>query len=132
MISYFQTESDETNQPRLLLTAAVAAGYSTVASAYDIGRVSAALDYIHLMSYDLHGGWDSQIGHHSQYKAHSTDLSSKLNTEYALNLWIDGGCPPSKMVFGMPAYGRGFKTVGNAHAGSIGEAAAVSNRNYDS
>ena len=50
----------------MLLTAAVAAGQSTVDTAYDIPRISAALDYIHIMAYDLHGGWESTLGHHSQ------------------------------------------------------------------
>ena len=60
----FEEEASRTGQPRLLLTAAVAAGKSTVDSAYDIPRISASLDYIHLMAYDLHGGWETKIGHH--------------------------------------------------------------------
>ena len=121
----FGAEAIQTGKDPLLVTAAVAAGYSTVETAYDIPRIASALDYIHLMSYDLHGGWDAKIGHHSQYYGHSTDESNKLNTNYALNLWIDGGCPPEKMVFGMPAYGRGFTTVGSANSNSIGQTSGV-------
>ena len=34
----------------MLVTAAVAAGQATVETAYDIPRISAALDYIHIMA----------------------------------------------------------------------------------
>ena len=62
----YEAEAVATGQERLLVTAAVAAGQSTVDSAYDIPRISAALDYIHIMAYDLHGGWENTLGHHSQ------------------------------------------------------------------
>ena len=52
----------------MLVTAAVAAGQATVETAYDIPRISAALDYIHIMAYDLHGGWENTLGHHSQVR----------------------------------------------------------------
>ena len=62
----YEAESASTGKERLLVTAAVAAGQSTVDTAYDIPRISAALDYIHIMAYDLHGGWENTLGHHSQ------------------------------------------------------------------
>ena len=106
----FEQEAIATGRERLLLTAAVAAGQSTVETAYDIPRISAALDYIHIMSYDLHGAWENTLGHHSQFVAHPNDPSGTiLATDYAINYWVNGGLPPSKLVYGMPAYGRGFK-----------------------
>jgi chitinase len=48
----------------MLVTAAVAAGESTVLSAYEISEIGKSLDYIHIMAYDLHGGWESTVGHH--------------------------------------------------------------------
>ena len=58
----------------MLVTAAVAAGQATVETAYDIPRISAALDYIHIMAYDLHGGWENTLGHHSQVRIKRTFL----------------------------------------------------------
>ena len=48
-----------------LLTAAVSASKSVTANGYDVPEISAALDYIHLMSYDLHGSWENQVDHHA-------------------------------------------------------------------
>ena len=62
----YEAEAAATGQERMLVTAAVAAGKSTAETAYDVPRISAALDYIHIMAYDLHGGWESTLGHHSQ------------------------------------------------------------------
>ena len=62
----YEAEAIATGQERMLVTAAVAAGKSTAETAYDVPRISAALDYIHIMAYDLHGGWERTLGHHSQ------------------------------------------------------------------
>ena len=109
----FEEESARTGNPKLLLTAAVAAGKYTVDLAYDIPRISAALDYVHLMSYDLHGGWETKIGHHSQLDGHPNDVNgATLNTRFAVEYWINGGTPAHKLVMGLPAYGRGFAVSG--------------------
>ena len=48
-----------------LLTAAVSASKSTTDNGYDVPEISAALDWIGLMSYDLHGSWENQVDHHA-------------------------------------------------------------------
>ena len=47
------------------LTAAVSASKSVVDAGYDVPEISAALDAIHLMSYDLHGSWETSVNHHA-------------------------------------------------------------------
>ena len=47
-----------------LLTAAVSASKSVTDNGYDVPEISAALDWIGLMSYDLHGSWENQVDHH--------------------------------------------------------------------
>ena len=69
----------------MLLTAAVAVHETIVTKAYDIAAVSEAVDFIHLMSYDLHGSWESTIGHHSQFTAPSNEKES-LATEYSISV----------------------------------------------
>merc|ERR1712198_494046 len=49
----------------LLLTAAVAAGKWYASQAYEIAKIAEALDFIDLMSYDLHGSWERQAGIHT-------------------------------------------------------------------
>ena len=118
------TEANTSGNEQLLLTAAVPAGQESIEAGYDIPRMSAALDYIHLMSYDLHGSWETKLGHHSQYNAHSSD-SSNYNTKWAVGKWLDGGVPSSKLVFGMPAYGRGFKMSSSSEPGAPASGAST-------
>ena len=58
--------------------------------AYDIPAISQSLDFVHVMTYDLHGGWESKIGHHSQFTAPQGELEW-YSTDYAVNMWIDKG-----------------------------------------
>ena len=55
------------------------------------------------MAYDFHGGWDDVTGPHSAL--HSKD---GLNTEHALDLYLAAGVPSSKIVCGLPLYGRAW------------------------
>ena len=43
------------------LTAAVAAGKDKVDAGYDVPEISKYLDAIHIMSYDLHGSWETTV-----------------------------------------------------------------------
>ena len=58
------------------LTAAVSASKSVVDAGYDVPEISAALDAIHLMSYDLRGSWESSVNHHAAlYGQQGNDLT---------------------------------------------------------
>ncbi|KAJ1137984.1 hypothetical protein NDU88_004376 [Pleurodeles waltl] len=65
MLAAFQQEATQTNRPRLMVTAAVAGGISNIQAGYQIPQLSAALDYIHVMTYDLHGSWEGYTGENS-------------------------------------------------------------------
>ena len=93
----FIVEAQASGKERLILSAAVAAGEYVVKDAYDIAKISKALDFIHLMSYDLHGSWENTLGHHSQFNAPPHEQSQVLSTQYAVEMWLDGGCPPHKV-----------------------------------
>ena len=74
-------ELSEAFKPRgLLLSAAVSAGKPTIDLAYDVPTLGQYLDFINVMSYDLHGHWDRKTGHHSALYQHSGDSSNYLNT----------------------------------------------------
>ena len=92
----FINEAALTGKPRLIVTAAVAAGKWTAEKAYDVPKISAALDFIHLMSYDLHGSWENTIGHHSQFVAPAHE-DEAFGVEYCVDWWIQEGCPASKV-----------------------------------
>ena len=47
------------------LTAAVSAAASKVDAGYEVAEVSQLLDAVHLMSYDMHGTWETSVDHHA-------------------------------------------------------------------
>ncbi|XP_041488404.1 acidic mammalian chitinase-like, partial [Microtus oregoni] len=106
----FEKEANENNKPRLLITAAVAAGVSTIEAGYEICELSQYLDQIHVMTYDLHGSWDDYTGENSSLYKYPTDTGSNayLNVEYAMNSWKNNGVPAEKLIVGFPEYGHNF------------------------
>ncbi|XP_035824887.1 chitotriosidase-1 [Aplysia californica] len=109
-VAAFQNESEQTESSRLLLSAAVAAGKENIDNAYEVDKISAALDYLVLMSYDFHGSWERFTGHVSPLypPKNATGLDAQLNVQFAANYWVELGCPKEKMAIGLPTYGRCF------------------------
>jgi len=93
-----------------MLTAAVGAGKQTVENGYEVAKIADILDYIGLMSYDLHGAWEDKTGFNSPlYKrASESGKAATLNAEWAVNDWLVKGCPKEKLIMGLATYGRSF------------------------
>lgn len=63
-----------------LLTAAVAAGESSVSQSYEIPKVCKELHFVNVMTYDFHGSWERKTGHHALlYHTGQTGSNPKLN-----------------------------------------------------
>ncbi|XP_015357655.1 acidic mammalian chitinase [Marmota marmota marmota] len=106
----FEEEAKKTNKPRLLITAAVAGGISTIESGYEIPQLSQYLDYIHVMTYDLHGSWEGYTGENSPLYKYPTETGSNayLNVDYVMKYWRDNGASAEKLIVGFPTYGHNF------------------------
>ncbi|XP_075331864.1 acidic mammalian chitinase-like [Odontesthes bonariensis] len=111
LLSGFEKEALLTKKPRLLLTAAVAAGKGTIDAGYQIADVSKYLDFLNVMTYDFHGAWDSFTGHNSPLYRSSVDEGSHIyyNVDFAMRYWRDQGAPLEKLLVGFPTYGRAFR-----------------------
>lgn len=89
----------------LILTSAIGASTKTIDEAYNIRELSRYLDFLHIMCYDYGGSWDKKIT--ANAPLHSDD---ELNVETTVKHLIKLGASPSKIVMGVPFYGRTFIT----------------------
>ncbi|CAJ0959272.1 unnamed protein product, partial [Mesorhabditis belari] len=114
-------------KPKLLMTAAVAAGASNM-DGYDVPNIANALDFINLMSYDFWGAWDGETGMNSPLygRAGLSADKQKWNTDWAANEWARRGMPKNKIVIGIGPYGRGWTLANpnNIQPGSTGNSPA--------
>lgn len=74
------------------------------------------LDAINLMTYDMHGGFESVIGHQAPLYANPNDthdplVNERYNIDWAVNKFLSYGIPSSKIVLGLPFYSRGWNNV---------------------
>ncbi|KAG8589083.1 hypothetical protein GDO81_006244 [Engystomops pustulosus] len=110
MYEAFVQEGSQTNRPRLLISAAVSAGKSTIENGYQIPQLSKYLDLINVMTYDLRGSWEGFTGEDSPLYQGPADQGGYIdfNVDYAMNYWKNNGAAPEKLMVGFPAYGRTF------------------------
>ncbi|XP_058837611.1 probable chitinase 2 [Topomyia yanbarensis] len=95
--------SQQFKKSNLLLTSAIGAGKDTIDAAYDIKTLSKYLDFLHIMCYDYNGSWNRKIGPNAPLQ--SRDV---LNVEYTIEHLMALGAPSSKIIMGLPFYGRTF------------------------
>lgn len=119
LVAAFQQEARASGQERLLLSAAVPAGRQAVAAGYEVDRIARSLDFISLMAYDLHGSWERTTGHHSALYPRQGEqgAAAELNVDSAVRQWLQQGTPASKLVLGVPTYGRTFTLASPADTG---------------
>ncbi|XP_016300450.1 acidic mammalian chitinase-like [Sinocyclocheilus anshuiensis] len=79
ILEAYEAESAATGRPRLMLTAAVAAGKGTIDAGYEIAEIAKYLDFINVMTYDFHGSWESVTGHNSPLYRGSGDTGDNIN-----------------------------------------------------
>ncbi|KPM42249.1 hypothetical protein AK830_g4355 [Neonectria ditissima] len=77
---------------------------------FDITASAKAVDYVNVMSYDLHGIWDSDNPIGSQVLAH-TNLTE---IDLALDLFWRNDIDPAKINLGIGFYGRSFQLASAA------------------
>nr|XP_022315649.1 acidic mammalian chitinase-like isoform X2 [Crassostrea virginica] len=113
----FNNEAAATGKDRLLFTSAVGAGRSVIDSAYDVPAMAEYMDFICLMTYDLHGSWESVTGLHAGLYASNNDPDKTLNVASAAEYWHQKGAPREKLIIGLATYGRSFTLVDSSQHG---------------
>ena len=97
---------------RYLLTIAAPAG-ATHYAPLDLAGVAAHVDWINLMSYDFHGAWESAgpTNHISALFRSACEPMDGDWSDKAVQAYLAAGVPPSKLLLGLPFYGRGWRTA---------------------
>ncbi|TRY63193.1 hypothetical protein TCAL_02085 [Tigriopus californicus] len=103
------------NPKGMILTSAMASGYKTVETGYDVPFLSERLAILNIMTYDYHGYWEGHnyTGVNSPIypREEETDPEHpwyKFNQFDAIQNYIAQGAPLDKLVLGVASYGRGF------------------------
>jgi chitinase len=105
-----------------LLTIAAPAGQDKYQK-IELNKISSSLNWLNLMTYDMHGAWDAQgpTNFHSPLYCSPSDPSPAPANAYcannAVNDYLAAGIPGSKIVLGVPFYGRGWTNVPNSNNG---------------
>jgi len=109
-------------RPGLLLTAATSAAAAKAAK-LELGNIGRSLDFINVMAYDFHGGWEAQgpTNFHSALRqdpaSPGTLAEHALNVSDVVDFYVAGGFPKAKLNIGLPYYGTGWKGVPNVNNG---------------
>jgi chitinase len=122
----------------LLTVAAPSSGY--LLRGMETFQVQKYLDYVNIMSYDLHGAWNEYVGPNASLfdDGRDAELASAnvygsaqyggvgyLNTDWAYH-YFRGSMPAGRINIGLPYYTRGHKNVQGGTDGLWGRAAATS------
>lgn len=121
----YEADATRTGKERLLLTAAVGAGQATVDTAYEVDKMNIHIDMLNLMTYDLHGSWETKTGFHTGLYARpeEKEWEQTLNVDWATQYWIKLGMAPEKINLGLGFYGRGF-SLKNPTVNAVGSPAS--------
>lgn len=101
------------------LTVAIGTGGDKIDNT-EPGEYSKSLDWINIMSYDFHGGWEATGPTDFQAPLYADPESPNYkvggyaptyNVDSAVKSLLKAGVPTSKIVVGIPFYGRGWTGV---------------------
>ncbi|KAJ3073919.1 hypothetical protein HDU98_000306 [Podochytrium sp. JEL0797] len=121
-----------------LISMAAPAGYDKM-NKLDIKTVCSQMDYINIMTYDIHGEWESSTNHQAPLYDNTPANQLPLNggvpetsVDFAVNYWVNNGCPANQVVVGVPFYAHAWKAAAGSTNGLFqpGTASTVTKLNY--
>ncbi|WP_354639141.1 glycosyl hydrolase family 18 protein [Kitasatospora camelliae] len=96
------------------LSAFLPADPAKVSAGINVPGLFGALDFATVQGYDFHGAWENTTNQQSAIKVAAGDPSPAnrmFSSEIAINAYLAGGAPKSKLTLGIPFYGRGWTGV---------------------
>ncbi len=73
----------------------------------EMDKLSQSLDFVNLMAYDQFGEWDAVAGHHAPLFTHPDNPKATSAADVTTH-YIAAGVPASKLVLGVPFYGKAW------------------------
>ncbi|HEY4388325.1 MAG TPA: glycosyl hydrolase family 18 protein, partial [Ktedonobacteraceae bacterium] len=125
LLKEFRTQLDQAGAQtgkHYLLTVAAPAGQDKYAN-IQLNQIGQYLDWIDIMTYDMHGAWNATgpTDFNAPLYADPADPSAppanSYSIDHAVTDYLAAGVPASKVVIGMPIYGRGWTNVPNTNNG---------------
>lgn len=84
----------------------------------ELPKLAQYLDYANIMTYDLHGYWDSRADLLAPlYDNSDSSPQYKTSVDKAVNSWLDASFPAEKLVMGIPFYGYIYSSVNDSNRG---------------
>lgn len=120
--------------PGSLLTIAGPGGDEHIQN-IEMAGIATHVDWINIMSYDFHGGWDSTTGHNAALYPNTDSpftTETTSNASAAVQTYLDGGVPADKIVLGVPFYGRGWSGVPNVDMGLFQSSTSLPSGTWES
>lgn len=106
------------DQKHYLLSFAGAAGEWYVNNV-ELSKVDNYVDYANLMTYDIHGTWDQNIGFNAPLYSDPTNIAfyKPWSVDLAVQTWLNAGFPKEKLIMGVPFYGFIYQNVPDINHG---------------
>lgn len=101
---------------RYLLSFAGAAG-NWYLNNIEADKISQYVDYVNLMTYDLHGSWDTYTDLNAPLYSSDPLPPNNICVDKSVNNWLKAGFSKNKIVMGVPFFGYIYKGVPNANNG---------------
>jgi chitinase len=119
-------------RPEYLLTIAAPAGRGHYAS-MELTGLHVPLDWINVMSYDFHGGWESAgpANHQAPLYRSPCDPEDADWSDKAIRAYLAADVPPAKLLLGVPFYGRGWRGVAAVNDGECQPAGGIPRGTYE-
>lgn len=96
------------------LTAFVPADPAKISAGIEITPLLSYMDFVTVQGYDMTGPWNATTGHQSNL--YSTPQQT-FSADLAISTYLNGGAPASKLVLGIPYYGKGWAGVSSTNNG---------------
>jgi chitinase len=96
------------------LTAFLPADPAKISAGIEIPQLLSSMDFVTVQGYDLAGPWNPATGHASNL--FSTPQQT-FSADLAITTYLNGGALASKLVLGIPYYGKGWAGVGGTNNG---------------